>query len=92
MLKLALFGCLALTAVSSVHATSCIITGDTDRPCSASGSATSEADMRTGSVLDGLRAATEAEPFEGRGWSFGLSNLLSALDCLSRSYSAIFIR
>ena len=48
--------------------------------------------MRTGGALDGLLATTESEPFEGRGWSFALSNLLSALDCLSRSYFAIFIR
>ena len=92
MLKLALFGCLTLAAIGSVHATGCIITGDINRPCSASGSATSDTDMRTGGALDGLLATTESEPFDGRGWSFGLSNLLSALDCLSRSYFAIFIR
>lgn len=92
MLKLALVGCLTLATVGSVQATSCIITGSIDRPCSASGNDTSVADVRAGGVRDGLWTATAAAPFEARAWTFGLSNFLPVLDCLSQPFSAIVIR
>lgn len=92
MLKLALLGCLALMAATPVRAASCIITGDIGRSCSASGSASSGDDIRAGGTFDCLCAATEDSPFEGRGWSFCLSNIVTIFDCLARPGLTVIIK
>ncbi|MDE3276370.1 MAG: hypothetical protein PUJ80_10150 [Verrucomicrobiota bacterium] len=92
MLKLALLGCLTLMAATSVRAASCIITGNIGRSCSASGSASSGADIRAGGTFDCQCAATEDSPFEGRGWSFCLSNIVTIFDCLARPGLTVIIK
>ena len=92
MLKLALLGCLTLMAATPVRAARCIITGDIGRSCSASGSASSGVDIRAGGEGEGLYVATAEDPFEGRGWSWCLSNVLTFLDCLTLPSGVILIR
>lgn len=91
MRKLLVFATL-ISLFGAVHAASCIIEGDTLRSCSDEGSATAEIDIRSGGVLDGLCEVTEEEPFEGRGWTFCLSNVLTFFNCLARPGFSVLIR
>lgn len=88
MSKLAVVGCFALMTFGAVHASSCIISGSTERPCSSSDDDSAIVDVRSGGIHDGSCVATEIDPFECREYSFGLSNMLALLDCTK---SACFI-
>ena len=92
MSKLALFGCFALMAVGAVHASSCIISGSTERSCSSFDDDTAIVDVRSGGVHDGSCAATESDPFECREWSFYFSNVLTLLDCTRRPAILLILR
>ena len=92
MSKLALFGCFALMAVGAVHASSCIISGSTERSCSSSDDDTAIVDVRSGGLLADSCVATEVRPFECREYSFGLSTMLSILDCTQPPYRLFFIK
>jgi len=80
-MKLALSGCFALLVAGAVQASSCIISGSTDRACTASADSTALVDVRSGGVLSGSFAATAEDPFECREMTFGLSNMLAIFDC-----------
>ena len=92
MSKLALFGCFALMAVGAVHASSCIISGSTERSCSSSDDTTAIVDVRSGGVHDGSCVATASDPFECREYSFGLSNMIALLDCTKPPYFLLILK
>jgi len=93
MKKSFVFGAVALAVASGAGAASCIITGDTERSCSASGSSgLAVVDVRSGTLADGSKALSESAPLECRQWAALLSNTIPLLDCTRPLFTLIFLR